>query len=98
VAVQCNAKATAGLAPRRLISGGVKVGLFITAVNIIGGISIGTKIHGETLNQAIQTYLPLAIGDGIVYMLPLFFIQVAAGIIVRRSFDEQDTGMINLYY
>ena len=54
----------------KFISGTVKVSIVITLVNIIGGLIVGTSIHGEALQQALSTYVSLAIGDGLVSQIP----------------------------
>ncbi|MDR1868577.1 MAG: flagellar biosynthesis protein FlhA, partial [Treponema sp.] len=38
----------------KFISGNVKVGIFITVVNILGGIIIGVAMHGEPLGSAVN--------------------------------------------
>ncbi|MDR2842153.1 MAG: flagellar biosynthesis protein FlhA, partial [Spirochaetaceae bacterium] len=69
----------------KFISGNVKIGIFITVVNIVGGIIIGAAIHGETLGQAVSTYIAFSIGDGLLSQFPALLISTATGIIVTRS-------------
>ncbi|MDR2659236.1 MAG: flagellar biosynthesis protein FlhA [Spirochaetaceae bacterium] len=69
----------------KFISGNVKIGIFITAVNIIAGIIIGTVLHGEPLGQAVGTYIAFSIGDGLLSQFPSLLISTATGIIVTRS-------------
>ncbi|MDR1363233.1 MAG: flagellar biosynthesis protein FlhA [Spirochaetaceae bacterium] len=69
----------------KFISGNVKIGIFITAVNIIAGIIIGTALHGESLGQAVSTYISFSIGDGLLSQFPSLLISTATGIIVTRS-------------
>ncbi|MDR0586506.1 MAG: flagellar biosynthesis protein FlhA, partial [Treponema sp.] len=68
----------------KFISGNVKVGILITAVNILGGIIIGTAIHGEAVNNAVGTYITFSIGDGLISQLPALLVSTATGIIVTR--------------
>lgn len=56
----------------------VWVGLAITAVNIIIGIISGIEIHQETFDTAAHTYILLAIGDGLVALLPSLLTAIAA--------------------
>ena len=77
----------------KFVSGNVKVGIIITLVNIIGGMIVGLVAHGESLDLAISTYIPLAIGDGLVTQLPALLISVSTGIIVTRSVSEASFGM-----
>ena len=74
----------------KFISGNVKVGILITVVNIIGGIIIGTVIHGETINIAVGTYISFSIGDGLLSQFPALLVSTATGIIVTRA-DAQGT-------
>ncbi|MDR3356322.1 MAG: flagellar biosynthesis protein FlhA [Spirochaetaceae bacterium] len=69
----------------KFISGNVKIGIFITAVNIIAGIIIGAALHGEPLSQAVGTYIAFSIGDGLLSQFPSLLISTATGIIVTRS-------------
>ncbi|MDR2101709.1 MAG: flagellar biosynthesis protein FlhA [Treponema sp.] len=69
----------------KFISGNVKVGIFITVVNILGGIIIGTAIHGESLTTAVGTYISFSIGDGLLSQFPALLISTAMGIVVTRS-------------
>ncbi|MBN2652329.1 MAG: flagellar biosynthesis protein FlhA [Spirochaetales bacterium] len=76
----------------KFVSGNVKVGIFITAVNIIGGIVIGMLIHGERFGGAASNYLGLAIGDGLVSQFPALLISTATGLIVTRSISDETFG------
>ena len=76
----------------KFISGTVKVSIVITMVNIIGGLIVGTTIHGEPLQQALGTYVSLTIGDGLVSQVPILLVSVATGLIVTRSISEGSFG------
>jgi flagellar biosynthesis protein FlhA len=76
----------------KFISNNVKVGILITAVNILGGIIIGTVIHGEAVNSAIGTYITFSIGDGLISQFPALLVSTATGIIVTRSVSEGTLG------
>jgi flagellar biosynthesis protein FlhA len=76
----------------KFISGTVKVSIVITLVNVIGGLVVGTTIHGEPLQQALQTYVSLTIGDGLVAQVPTLLVSVATGLIVTRSISNGSFG------
>ncbi len=76
----------------KFVSGNVKVGILITLVNMIGGMIVGMLLHGETLEVAVNTYIPLAIGDGLVTQLPALLISTSTGIIVTRSVSNASFG------
>ncbi|MBN1687234.1 MAG: flagellar biosynthesis protein FlhA [Spirochaetales bacterium] len=76
----------------KFVSGNVKVGILITLINIIGGIVVGMTIHGETLDVALNSYISLAIGDGLVTQFPTLLISTATGIIVTRAVSDGTFG------
>ncbi len=76
----------------KFVSGNVKVGILITAVNIVGGIVVGTTIHGEPLALAANTYVSLTIGDGLVSQFPALLISTATGLIVTRAISDGTFG------
>ncbi|MCL1815953.1 MAG: flagellar biosynthesis protein FlhA [Treponema sp.] len=76
----------------KFISGNVKVGILITAVNIVGGIIIGAVIHSEPVSAAVGTYITFSIGDGLLSQLPALLVSTATGIIVTRSVSEGTFG------
>ncbi len=69
----------------KFVSGNVKVSIFITIVNILGGLLIGVLIRHEDFASAIGTYTRFTIGDGLLSQLPSLLISVASGLIVTRS-------------
>lgn len=76
----------------KFVSGNVKVGLLITVVNIIGGMIVGMTIHGESFDMALNTYISLAIGDGLVTQFPALIISTATGLIVTRAISDATFG------
>ncbi len=72
----------------KFVSGNVKVGILITIVNVVGGLVVGTTIHGETLASAVDTYVSLTVGDGLVSQFPALFISTATGLIVTRAVSD----------
>ncbi len=76
----------------KFVSGNVKIGILITIVNIVGGIIVGSTIHGESINEALQTYIRFAVGDGLVTQLPALLVSTATGIIVTRAVSDGTFG------
>jgi len=76
----------------KFVQGDVKVGLLITVINIVGGLVIGMLMRGETLQEAVSTYVMLTIGDGLVAQIPSLMMSTATGIIVTRSVAMDDLG------
>ncbi len=76
----------------KFVSGNVKVGILITAINIVGGIVVGVTLHGESLADAADTYIRFAVGDGLVTQFPALLISTATGIIVTRAISDGSFG------
>lgn len=76
----------------KFVSGNVKIGIFITVMNIVAGLIFGMIFRGEPFAQAIQTYAGLTIGDGLLSQLPALFVSVATGLIVTRSVSDGTLG------
>lgn len=76
----------------KFVSGNVKVGILITVVNVIGGLIVGTTIHGEPINMALNTYVSLTVGDGLVTQFPALLISTATGLIVTRAISDGTFG------
>ncbi len=77
----------------KFVSGNVKVGILITLINIIGGMIVGMTIHGESFAVALDTYVSLTIGDGLVTQLPALLISSSTGIIVTRAISDASFGI-----
>ena len=76
----------------KFVQGDVNAGLFITFINLIGGILIGVIQKGMSWEQALTTFSLLTIGDGLVSTIPSIIISVAAGMIVSRAAAEAKMG------
>ena len=68
----------------KFVKGDAIAGLIIVAVNLLGGIIIGTMQRGMTAADAMKTYSVLTIGDGLIAQIPALFIAICAGMIVTR--------------
>jgi flagellar biosynthesis component FlhA len=68
----------------KFVRGDAIAGIMILFINVIGGLVIGTFQHGLPLATAVDNYVLLAIGDGLVAQVPALVISVAAGLIVSR--------------
>ena len=69
----------------KFVSGNVKIGIFITVLNIVAGLIIGVVFRTEEFSKALQMYTRFTIGDGLLAQLPSLFISVATGLVVTRS-------------
>lgn len=74
----------------KFVRGDAIAGLLITAINIAGGLFVGIFQHGMPIEQALEVFTKLTIGDGLVSQIPAFLISLAAGLIVTRSSHDSD--------
>ena len=69
----------------KFVRGDAVAGIMIVAVNIVGGIIIGTVQRGMSISDAAETFILLTVGDGLVSQIPALIISTAAGLIVTRA-------------
>jgi type III secretion protein V len=74
----------------KFVKGDAIAGLIIIAINLIGGITIGTMQHGMSASEALERYSLLTVGDGLVTQIPALFISITAGFIVTRVSSEEN--------
>jgi len=72
----------------KFVKGDAIAGIIILAVNLLGGIAIGTLVMDMPLADAARKFSVLSIGDGLVGQIPALFVALAAGIVVTRSAPE----------
>jgi len=68
----------------KFIKGDAIAGLFITAINVVGGFIIGVTSHDLSLGEAFETYTVLTVGDGLLAQIPALLNALAAGMVVTR--------------
>lgn len=76
----------------KFVRGDAIAGVLIMLVNIFGGFIIGVWQKGMPLEEALQNYTLLTVGEGLVAQIPALIISTAAGIIVTRTADERNFG------
>ncbi len=78
----------------KYVKGDASAGLIITGVNIIGGIIMGVVRQKMDINAAIDKYVILTIGDGLVSQIPSLLISLSTGILVTKGSKEADFGTV----
>ncbi|MEZ5840546.1 MAG: type III secretion system export apparatus subunit SctV [Hyphomicrobiales bacterium] len=78
----------------KFVKGDAIAGLIIIAVNLLGGIGVGTIQHGMSAGQAVDVYSRLTVGDGLVAQIPALFLALCAGAVITRvtADDKADLG------
>jgi len=72
----------------KFVKGDAIASIIIVVINLIGGFIIGMLVHGKSLQESLDTYSILSIGDGLVSQIPALLISTATGIIVTRAASE----------
>lgn len=76
----------------KFVRGDAVAGIFILAINIVGGFVIGMSQHDMTFAGAAHNYVLLTIGDGLVAQIPSIILSTAAAIMVTRNSKSGDMG------
>lgn len=69
----------------KFVRGEAVASLIVIAVNVFGGIIIGTTRHGMPLGQAADVFVKLSVGDGLVSQIPALIVSLAAGLLVSKG-------------
>lgn len=78
----------------KYVKGDATAGLVITAVNIVGGIAMGVLSQGMDISAALNKYVILTIGDGLVSQIPSLLISLSTGILVTKGSKDADFGTV----
>lgn len=78
----------------KYVKGDATAGLIITLINIVGGLVIGVTSMGLTMNEALNKFVILTIGDGLVSQIPSMLISLSTGILVTKASKEENIGDI----
>ena len=78
----------------KYVKGDATAGLIITAINVIGGIAMGVMRQGMDFNAALNKYVVLTIGDGLVSQIPSLLISLSTGILVTKGSKDADFGSV----
>ncbi|MFC7061194.1 flagellar biosynthesis protein FlhA [Halobacillus seohaensis] len=76
----------------KFVKGDAIAGIIIVLMNIIFGLIIGMVQMGMSFNEAIDTYMRLTVGDGLVSQIPALLISTATGIVVTRVASQGNLG------
>ena len=72
----------------KFVRGDAVAGILVLFINVIGGLAVGVLQHDLNLSTAVDNYVLLTIGDGLVAQIPALVISIAAGLIVSRVGEE----------
>ena len=85
----------------KFVKGDAIAGILILVINVVGGLIIGLLQHDLSISIAAQSYILLAIGDGLVAQISSLLLSIATAIIVTRvssaeNMSEHISSQINL--
>ncbi|MFD2925540.1 flagellar biosynthesis protein FlhA [Halobacillus naozhouensis] len=76
----------------KFVKGDAIAGIIIVLINIVFGFIIGMVQMGMPFGEAIDVYMRLTVGDGLVSQIPALLISTATGIVVTRVASEGNLG------
>ncbi len=72
----------------KFVKGDTIAGIIIVIINIIGGLCIGMFMNDLPIEEALNKYTILTIGDGLASQLPSLLMAISSGIIMTRSTSD----------
>lgn len=78
----------------KYVKGDATAGLIITVVNVAGGIAMGVLRQNMDITAALNKYVILTIGDGLVSQIPSLLTSLATGILVTKGSKDADFGTV----
>ena len=76
----------------KFVKGDAIAGIVIVLINIIFGLIIGMVQMDMSFQEAINTFMRLTVGDGLVSQIPALLIATATGIVVTRVSTDGNLG------
>ncbi|HWD18709.1 MAG TPA: flagellar biosynthesis protein FlhA [Verrucomicrobiae bacterium] len=76
----------------KFVRGDAIAAILITLINVLGGFAIGILQKHMPIEEALQRYTLLSIGDGLVSQIPALITSTAAGILVTRAATKEELG------
>ncbi len=76
----------------KFVRGDSIAGILILIINVVGGLGVGIVQHNLEFSDALEKYVLLTIGDGLVAQIPSLFLSTAAAIMVTRVNSSEDMG------
>lgn len=72
----------------KFVKGDAIAGLFITGINLLGGITLGVFEQDLSIAQSLSHYSLLTIGSGLISQIPSLLVSMAAGVVLTRGTSE----------
>lgn len=76
----------------KFVRGDAIASIIIIIINILGGLAIGLVQKSMPIEEALQVYTLLTVGDGLVTQVPALLVSTATGILVTRATSDASFG------
>ncbi len=76
----------------KFVRGDAVAGILILIINVVGGLIVGMAQHNLEFQDALEKYILLTIGDGLVAQIPSLLLSTSAAIMVTRVNSSEDMG------
>jgi flagellar biosynthesis protein FlhA len=76
----------------KFVKGDAIAGIIIVLINIIFGLIVGMVQMGMPFGEAVNHFVKLTVGDGLVSQIPALLISTATGIVVTRAASDGTLG------
>ncbi|HWE54657.1 MAG TPA: flagellar biosynthesis protein FlhA [Acidimicrobiales bacterium] len=77
----------------KFVRGDAIAAIVITAINLLGGLTVGIVQHHLSPSNAVHAYSLLSVGDGLVSQIPALLLSISTGLVVTRAAtDDNDFG------
>jgi type III secretion protein V len=78
----------------KFVKGDAVAGMLIALLCFAGGSSVGVFMHGREISDSLRVYGLLTIGDALVSQIPSLVISTAAGLVVTRVAEHEQTSSL----
>ena len=76
----------------KFLRGDAVAAILFAAVNLLGGLYVGLREYHWSWPAAAEVFTPLAVGAGLMTLVPAMLVSIAATVLVGRSATRTDLG------
>lgn len=77
----------------KFVKGDAIAGIIIICINLLGGVAVGTTLHGYSFGEAVGIFALLTVGDGLVAQIPALLMALCAGVVVTRVANQDNSDL-----
>ena len=76
----------------KFVRGDAIAAIIIIIINVLGGFGVGLWSGSMSIQEVLERYTLLSIGDGLATQIPALFLSMATGIVVTRAASDSNLG------